>query len=64
MAENKGTKREAGSTAKTGAATGSGLRIKMPTLTQDQKQYLNKIQSLEDNPDLDIPLGGPRAPSW
>ncbi|WP_213256263.1 hypothetical protein [Bradyrhizobium sp. sBnM-33] len=63
MAEDKGTKKQAGS-SRTGAMLGSGHKIKLPTLTQDQKQYLSRIQSSEDNPDLNIPLGGPRAPSW
>jgi hypothetical protein len=63
MAEDKSTKREAGS-PRTGASQGAGLKIKLPTLTQDQKQYLSRIQSSEDNPDLNIPLGGPRTPSW
>ncbi len=62
MAEDKSTKREAGSSRP--APQGSGHTIKMPTLTQDQKQYLNRIQSSEDNPDLNIPLGGPRTRSW
>ncbi|RTM14401.1 MAG: hypothetical protein E6R08_07630 [Nevskiaceae bacterium] len=63
MAEEKSTKQETRS-SRTRGTLASGVTIKLPHLTQDQKQYLNRIQSSEQNPDLDIPLGGPGVPTW
>ena len=57
MAENNSTKRE-GSPAQTQQTPAPTYRI--PPHTNDQKQYLSRIRTSEENPDLGIPLGGPR----
>lgn len=57
MAENRNDKRE-GSSAQSPQTSAPTFRIPPPT--QDQRQYLSRIRSSEQDPDLSIPLGGPR----
>jgi len=62
MAEND-NKRRAGETPVVRPPQAPTFRI--APLTQDQRQYLTRIREAEQNPDLDIPLGGPRnTPAW
>lgn len=61
MAGNETKSRE----AETAVRTPQGPSFRLPTLKQDQREYLSRIREAEQNPNLNIPLGGPRnTPSW
>jgi hypothetical protein len=62
MAESDNKRRESAPAVRPAPA---GPSFRLAPLTQDQRQYLSRIREAEQNPDLDIPLGGPRnAPAW
>lgn len=61
MAGNNSKPRETDTTVRVPQAPS----FRLPTLKPDQREYLSRIQEAERNPNLDIPLGGPRnRPAW